>query len=48
MEPNVLKVLFGVQEVEAALRAAVGDLHLHTHIQGAGKDTHTQQMCVCE
>lgn len=49
MEPNVLSALFGVQEVEAALGAAVGDLHLHSHIQGAVRDTHThgRGVCVC-
>lgn len=47
MEPNVLNALFGIQEVEAALGAAVGDLHLHSHIQGTVRDTHTQQRCVC-
>lgn len=43
VELKVFKALFSKQEVEAALSAAVGNLHLHTH-------THRQPLagvCVC-
>lgn len=48
MQPTVFKALSGEQEVEAALSAAVGNLHLHTRIQEAIRDTHsTAGVCVC-
>ena len=46
MELNVFQALFGIQEVEAALGAAVRNLHLHGRIQEAIRDTQTG-VCVC-
>lgn len=52
MQPTVFEALFGEQEVEAALGAAVGNLHLHTHMQEAIRDARTHspagvRVCVC-
>lgn len=48
MQPTVFEALFVVQEVEAALSAAVRNLHLHTHKQVAVRDTlSTAGACVC-